>query len=270
MADFKRLLLVSFALLSPVAGQFKKVLTNEDVLAQAKAGTAEADLLQAINKNEVRFDTSANALIALKNAGVSENVVLGILSAARRTVAAAHVQPADAAPANNGVYLVREGKYVELAPETCIWKLTTSAWFLAGAKLTGLTNITPETVVMHRPRLSGTLPGPKSRPAVSRDAEFIIVCPAGTVSAEYRLVRIDERPDRREFSVQVQYVANAYFGIAAPGESGGRVMDIETEKIAQRTYKVKLPDLKKGQYGFLAPGVIHADSTGTVHPFEIR
>ena len=96
---------------------------------------------------------------------------------------------------------------------------------------------------------------------MSGGAEFIIFCPEGVIGAEYRLVRIDEKSGRGEFSVSVQYVANTYFGISAPG--------IEAEKIAARTYRIKLPELKKGQYGFLAPGTIDADSAGTVHAFEV-
>jgi Ca-activated chloride channel family protein len=60
-----------------------KPFTNEDVLKLVKAGFGEETILEAIRTNECHFDTSADALTALKNAGVSEKIIMAMLAAGR-------------------------------------------------------------------------------------------------------------------------------------------------------------------------------------------
>ncbi|OFV94215.1 MAG: hypothetical protein A3H28_08430 [Acidobacteria bacterium RIFCSPLOWO2_02_FULL_61_28] len=57
-----------------------KPLTNSGVLQMVKAGFRESVIIKAIEANHSAFDTSAQALIGLKDAGVSENVVVAMLS----------------------------------------------------------------------------------------------------------------------------------------------------------------------------------------------
>lgn len=60
-----------------------KPFTNDDVLKLVKAGFGEETILQAIRTNECHFDTSADALTALKNVGVSEKIIRAMLAAGR-------------------------------------------------------------------------------------------------------------------------------------------------------------------------------------------
>lgn len=70
-------------LLVPVAlfAQTRKPLTNTDVVSMTKQGFDPALIIKAIETSEPQFDTSAQALIDLKNAGVSQSVMEAMMSA---------------------------------------------------------------------------------------------------------------------------------------------------------------------------------------------
>lgn len=55
-------------------------ITNSDVISMTKAGIGEHTIILAIKRGPVKFDTSPQALIALKHAGVSDQVLNAILS----------------------------------------------------------------------------------------------------------------------------------------------------------------------------------------------
>lgn len=77
------LLIIFLGLLSvPVAwAQNKKPLTNSDVVQMVKAGFNETTIDEAIQADPTAFDTSVQALIALKNEGVSQKVIDAMLAA---------------------------------------------------------------------------------------------------------------------------------------------------------------------------------------------
>jgi hypothetical protein len=50
-------------------------LTNENIVTLAKAGFDELFLLQLIRNSRTNFDTSVDGLVALKKAGVSEDLI---------------------------------------------------------------------------------------------------------------------------------------------------------------------------------------------------
>lgn len=74
---------------TPAAQQAKRPLTNADIIRLVKSGLAEGVIISAIEANDASFDVSADALIALKQAGVSQNIIAAMLAAhSRRTVPA--------------------------------------------------------------------------------------------------------------------------------------------------------------------------------------
>jgi hypothetical protein len=80
---FNTLILVYVVLLSTVvvAQQDKRSLTNQDVIKMVKAGLPENTIVLAIQKGPNQFDTSPDALIALKEAGATQKVLDAILQA---------------------------------------------------------------------------------------------------------------------------------------------------------------------------------------------
>lgn len=83
---------------TPVAvkAQHKKPLTNADVIQMVKAGFNEQTIIAAIKANDTAFDTSVQALLQLKNAGVSQSIIDVMLSeeAHKRPVAPTPTQTA--------------------------------------------------------------------------------------------------------------------------------------------------------------------------------
>jgi hypothetical protein len=69
----------------------KKPLTNADVVSMVKAGLGESTIVLAIQHSASDFDTSPQALIALKNQGVSQKVLDAMLTAGSERKPAASV-----------------------------------------------------------------------------------------------------------------------------------------------------------------------------------
>jgi hypothetical protein len=108
-----RIISILFSLMVVAVGfaQSKKPITNDDVVQMVKAGFTEQTVVGAIKANDTAFDTSVQALMALKNSGVSQPIIDAMLSseALKRTgsmpsnqaaPAAAAMPPASAAPPN--------------------------------------------------------------------------------------------------------------------------------------------------------------------------
>jgi hypothetical protein len=79
-------------------------------------------------------------------------------------------------------------------------------------------------------------------------AEFLIRCPEGEAASEYQLLKLHEKGDRREFRTVTGGALHA------SGGSDRDAMNFDFDKVAPRTYRVKLVELKKGEYGFLGGG----------------
>jgi hypothetical protein len=89
-------LIVALALLIavPVSAQADKPLTNDDILQMIKAGFDEETVVKAIAASSTNFDISVGGLLALKQAGVSEQIIKAMLDAeARKRSSAAAVTP---------------------------------------------------------------------------------------------------------------------------------------------------------------------------------
>jgi hypothetical protein len=74
--------LLLFLLALPMAAQdytvtvlSRHVITNEGVITLAKAGFDELFIVERIHTSRTRFDTTVEGLVALKQAGVSEDLI---------------------------------------------------------------------------------------------------------------------------------------------------------------------------------------------------
>ncbi len=93
------LLLAVVATASP--RQAPRPLTNDDVIKMVNAGLPEGTIVSAIQASPTNFDISADALISLKNAGVSQPVMDAMIATTsnKRTAGAPVSSGASAAPA---------------------------------------------------------------------------------------------------------------------------------------------------------------------------
>lgn len=77
-----RELLLFLLILTPAVAQnytvatlSRHVLTNDSVISLAKAGFDELFIIERIHMSRTRFDTTVEGLVALKQAGVSEDLI---------------------------------------------------------------------------------------------------------------------------------------------------------------------------------------------------
>jgi len=265
----------------------KKPLTNDDVIQMVQAGFDEATIVKAIEASEPAFDTSVTGLIALKNANVPQGVINAILTAtqraaeqkeaaakeqaeaeARRAEAEARAKAeadararaeaeaaakaaAEAAekaknkdvPEDVGVYVKVKDQLVEVMPELVSWK-------------SGGVGKRMLTYGMTKGHVNGVVKGKNSKLQLALPIEIIIRCPEGIAAAEYQLLDLDEKGDRREFRAVTGGVYHS------SGGTDKNAVGVEPEKFAPRTYRIRIASLKKGEYGFLAPGGGQVGSMG--------
>ncbi len=209
-------------------------LTNAEILEMVKAGFAEETILKSIQLSETRFDTSVAALVELKNAGASERVIQAMLSP---KAAKAEEKPAPTknplVPDDVGIFYIKNAQLVEMRPELVGWR----SGGVGKALLLGT-----------KGHINGALKGPLSQNIVATPVEFIIRCPEQLEIEEYQLLRLDVKPDRREFRALTGGFMHSSSGLDK------NAVQFKFEKIAPRVYRVTLGNLPKGEYGFLPPG----------------
>ncbi len=247
-------------LLSVVAfGQVGRPLTNDDIVQMLRAGLDENTVIKAIQANESAFDTSVNALVALTAAGVPKPVIDAMLEAqaakknagSSGTTTATAKEPVIQLPDEVGVYINQKGKLTEVEPEIVSWRaesMLKKTLSLGGTK----------------GRINGTVKNNESKLRVGRPLEVIIRCPEGTLATEYQILQLDQRGDQREFHT----IAGA--AIHESGVAEKNALNIQPEKLATRVYRIRLADLKRGEYGILPPGAASATAaSGKIYTFSV-
>jgi len=257
------LLSVALAMVVSLAlAQGKKPLTNDDVLQMVKVGFQESMIIKAIEANDTNFDVSFQPLMDLKNAGMSQAVIEAMLAAEakKKAPAPAANTPKDLSssgqksvagdppglPEEVGVYVVKSpGVLAAMEPEIVTWR---TGGILKAMATGGLTKGHVNGVVKNK---HGSL-------QLAPPLEFVIRCPEGVSANEYQLLRLDEHGDRREFRAITGGILHA------SGGAERNAVPADAEKVAPRTYKIKIAQLKKGEYGFLPPGAYGSASTASV------
>lgn len=109
---------LTLALLGALSAQERKALTNEDVVKMVKAGLPESTVVLAIQQGEPRFDTSASALVALKQGGVPSSVMEAMIRASQsKTTGATQTgQPSETTSRPPGLYVQQGSDWIRLAP----------------------------------------------------------------------------------------------------------------------------------------------------------
>jgi hypothetical protein len=245
----------------PAAGQelSKRKLSNQDILDMASMGLGDDVILEKIKSApETDFATDLESLKALKAAHVSDPVIRAMInpkaaSAPSAPSAATPVPANPDLPDDVGVYIKVRGKLNEVTPEVVGYK--------TGGVLKSMA-----TYGMDKGHRNGTVQGPKSALQIGNDAEFIVRCPEGTAINEYQLLRLDMKGDRREFRAWTGGVLHSSEGAEKNAEK------YDSEKIASRVFRIKLPPLKKGEYGFLPPGSTSGNiaSSGKLYTFGVK
>jgi hypothetical protein len=251
-------------------------LTNTDVIRMVGSGLSESIVLTSVrHARQTNFDSSPDALIALRLAKVSDAVISAMLDRANtappvavpvrvRTEDAGSSEPppppkrssptpAAGLPAEVGVYVVVSGRHREVDPEIVNWR---TGGFLKRMATAGLVG----------GHVNGWIANPRSKLQLSAPAEFVFVTPEGTSITEYQLLRLYERDTRREFRVMSTSMVNAKSG------AENNLVSFDSEKIAPRTYVVRVTGLAPAEYGFLPPGMSGANmaAIGKIYTFTVQ
>jgi hypothetical protein len=251
-------------------GQQRAALTNADIVSMLRAKFDDATIIKMIQEHNANYDLSVDAMIRLKQAGATQAVLRAMIDAgpgSKNAASADTEAPAKAGatsssglPDEIGVYVRQKSGLVAIEPEIVNWQ-------------TGGVLKHAATLGLDHEHVNGTVTGPHSgltatsSPGSDNGAiEFVIRCPEGNSASEYQLLRFWEKSDRREFRSITGGVLHA------SGGAKNNVIPFHFEKLAPYTYKVELPAIEPGEYGFLAPGMAaSADlaSRGKVYTFRI-
>jgi hypothetical protein len=230
----------------------QQTMNNDAVIKLVKAGLSDDLIVSTINASPASFDTSADGLIALKTAGVSDKVVGAIVMKTNGTAPAATVAPqatGSGLPAGIdevGVYYKdKTGAWASLLPEIVNFK-------------TGgvLKSMMTDGIV--KGDLNGHIAGKSARTSVTFPVVFAVYVPEGTAITEYQLLRLRANSNSREFRSVTGGVMHV---------SGGATRDsieFHADKIAPRLYQITLDaSAGKGEYGLLPPGAVGSSNMGS-------
>lgn len=218
----------------------QQTLNNDAIVKLVKAGLSDDVIVTTINASPGAYDTSANALVALKGDGVSDKVI-----AAMVVKAAAPAAPV-AAPAGTGrpagiedvgvYYKDKNGAWVSLMPEIVNFK---TGGFLKSMATQGIV----------KGDVNGHVPGKTGKTVLTFPVVLAVFVPEGTDITEYQLLRFRLSGNSREFRSMTGGV------IHSSGGASRDVAQFQSQKIASRVYQITLDrDLGKGEYGLLPPG----------------
>ncbi|HEX4154887.1 MAG TPA: hypothetical protein VHY48_04670 [Acidobacteriaceae bacterium] len=237
-----------------------RFIGNDTIIKMAKAGLDDTIIIQTIETQPGRYDTSPDDLIALKNAGVSQRVIAAMQarSAGLAIHAASKINPAPLASGIDeiGVYYQdKTGEWIPLKTERVEFK--SSGW-LKNAATDGLV----------KQDMNGHLEGPKSPLILPTGVNILIYAPAGTQAEEYDFLRFEEHSHSRDFRVKTGGLFHSRTG------SYRDEVEFTAHKIAPQMYVFTVPaDIQKGEYGVLPPGSSNVPgiaNAGKIFTFSIR
>jgi hypothetical protein len=257
--------LVLLAAVSAGAASPQKPLSNEDILSMVQAGLPTDVVIEKIKSSKTAFDTSTEALVALKKAGVSGDVIRIMVNPA------AEVKPGGttASPWNNAN-----------APEPCqvppggqapwLSGASPAMWFVSPEK-SARTEINYERGTITHVGFAGfgarllVLHPIKSGVRVAGQAQFLsCINPTDAPLVHFSL---DTSSDERNTSVGRTTPFNISFNISKED-----LVPFKFEKTPDGYFKIT-PDaaLKSGEYGFVPQGTIGFFSAGErVYTFGVN
>jgi hypothetical protein len=221
----------------------QEMLNNEGVVKLVKSGMSEELIVNVIRQQAGSYSMSAEQLVALKEAGVSERLIQAMLEKGRPEAGSAKTagQPGGLATIPGpGLFYKKDGEFFELLSEQVEWKTT-------GA----IKNIASAGIV--KKDLRGSVAGPSSRNFLRNPMEIVLAPPTGRTVNSYVLLPMRSKSGEREFNVGP---VNKKSGVAKGAIPFG------VEKVGENQFRIVLTTpLAPGEYGIL--GVIPDDPDGT-------
>ncbi len=265
MKTFRNTIILLFAFavfLAPSVFAQDETMTNQEVISLTKAGLNSSLIINKIKSSKTQFDLSTDSLIALKKAGVGDDIVAAMLEAkSGKSIQTA--QPAAApgqasgdpndpmAPHSFGIYIFEERdgarKMTQLSP-TVSAQNRTGGGFTAAVTPFGLGKVKTKA---NLPGRNAALQLKETKPVFY----FYLDTSSGGLNTasgipsspnEFTLVRFNQRSDNREVTI-----AKTNSWGSKGGLSDEYVVPLSAESLGNGIFKITPnADLKKGEYGF--------------------
>jgi hypothetical protein len=255
---FSLVVLAVIALSASFNVSAQEVLNNKTIIEMVNAGFGKAVIIGKVKSSAGKYDLSIDSLMALKKAGIDDEIVAAMIEVYSRaagtggSAAAVSSDPHDPlSPHNYGVYLFEE---TEGARRLTQIEPSVSAQNRTGGKVTRA--ITPFGLgkVKVKANLSGTaskIQLKQSQPVFyfyldAKSGGLDTLSGIPSTPNEFVLVKFNIRDDNRELTIAK---SNAYG--AKGGISDESVVEFTSEKAGEGIYKItpKAP-LKNGEYAF--------------------
>ena len=258
------LLAAAMFTISATTANAQETMTNDEVISLARAGLNPSLIVGKIRTSKTNFNLSTDSLIALKKAGVSDDIVAAMLEAkSGRSVNAAAPTTNGSAPIgplgdpndpmakhNYGIFLYEEKDGVK--------KMTALKANVSAQNRTGGMFTSSLTYGIGKVKTKSNLPGRNADlqlQSTSPTFYFYLDITSGGLNTssgvpadpkEFTLVRFNQRSDNREVTIGK---SNA-FG-AKGGLSDEYVVQFKAEDMGNGIFKVTpAAGLTKGEYGF--------------------
>ena len=202
-------------------------LNNDAIVKMVKSGLGESAVINAIKAQPGQYATSADDLIVLKKAGVPDRIITAMIDKATAPAATTPAPPATPPVKSGelpppvvsevGVYYNKNGAWADLFTE------------IVNTKSGGLKKI------VGKGELTGHVNGLHSPNQLQSPVELLVYAEEGVAITEYRLVRLHEQKDAREFRTSAD------------------TLPFESKKFAPRTWVIVLSAIGPGEYGLLGP-----------------
>jgi hypothetical protein len=244
----------------------QQAMNNSTVIKMVKAGLSDDVIITTINASAGTYDTSPDALIALKQAGVSDKVISAVVakataSAPTPAAPSAPASPAPAAALPPGVdqvgayYKDSGGNWQPLPSEVVIFESAGAVKHIATAGLV-------------KEDVNGVIGGMRSRLVVTAPVTLILHVPQGRSVNDYELFRLRVVGNNRQF-LSVAGGLNKETAGALRDE-----VDFTSKQIGPSAYQIVLgSEIGQGEFGFLEPQDTASHGTppssGKIYTFAI-
>ena len=237
----------------PLTAPKTPAMNNDSVIKMAKAGLGDELIIETINTQAGKYITDADALVALKGAGVSDRVITAMINKSRRQLTNVPEKPIELSDVNEiGVYYKdHTGKWIAIEPEIVHIK---SGGFIKSTVTHGII----------KQDHNGHLNGRESKLALQCPIEVLIYMPEGISVNEYEFLRFRINSDNREFRVLTGGV------IHSTGGADRDEVKFNPVKTAPHTYQFTVDkNTGGGEYGILPPGTGNVTNGGKIYTFAI-
>jgi hypothetical protein len=237
----------------PAPAAEPSLMTNDTILRMHKAGLGDDLILQTISSQPGHYDSTPNALITLKEAGISDQILAAMSNKARRQITNVAPQPVEFSPVNEiGVYYKdKDGRWQPMESEAVHSK--SSGW---------IKNTLSQGII--KTDMNGMVNGREAKLLLPRPIEFLIYTADGVDAGEYTFIRFRLNGKDREFRTLTGGVFHS------TGGAKGDEVPFQPKRIAPRTWTFTVgQDTPGAEYGILPPGTGNITNGGKIYTFAI-